>query len=181
MYMDMELWGRVRHKVLVEGQPKRQVMREEGLAWDTLKKILAHSAPPGYRQKRERRKRKLGEHWDWMEQVLAGDKQVPRKQRHTAKRLWDRLKAERGFRDGYTAVKEAVRELSRRSQEVFMPLSHRPGTMQMDFGQALARIQPSDQLCPSDQQHGFAGASPAEYQPMFCTNIAGEALLLFVQ
>ena len=138
--MDMELWGRVRHQVLVEGRPKRQVMREEGLAWATLKKILAHSAPPGYRQKQERPKRKLGEHWEWMGQVLAGDKQVPRKQRHTAKRLWDRLKAERGFEGGYTVVKEAVRELSRRSQEVFMPLSHRPGTMQMDFGQALARI-----------------------------------------
>jgi hypothetical protein len=67
--MDMELWGRVRHKVLVDGQAKRRVMREEGLAWATLKKILALSAPPGYWQKRERPKRKLGEHWDWMEQV----------------------------------------------------------------------------------------------------------------
>jgi transposase len=140
MYMDQELWERVRRKVLVEGQAKRRVMREEGLAWATLKKVLAHSAPPGYRQKKERPKRKLGEHWEWMAQVLAGDKQVPRKQRHTAKKLWDRLKAERGFKGGYTVVKEAVRELSRRSQEVFMPLSHRPGTMQMDFGQALARI-----------------------------------------
>ncbi len=130
----------MRRKVLVEGQAKRRVMREEGLAWGTLRKILAHSAPPGYRQKKERPKRKLGEHWEWMGQVLAGDKQVPRKQRHTAKKLWDRLKAERGFKGGYTVVKEAVRELTRRNQEVFMPLSHRPGTMQMDFGRALARI-----------------------------------------
>jgi transposase len=140
MYMDLELWERVRRKVLVEGQAKRRVLREEGLAWDTLKKILAHSSPPGYRQKQDRPKRKLGEHWEWMGQVLAGDKQVPRKQRHTAKKLWDRLKAERGFKGGYTVVKEAVRELTRRNQEVFIPLSHRPGTMQMDFGQALARI-----------------------------------------
>jgi hypothetical protein len=49
MYMDLELWERVRRKVMVEGQAKRRVMREEGLAWATLKKILAHSAPPGYR------------------------------------------------------------------------------------------------------------------------------------
>lgn len=138
--MDQELWCRVRHKVLIERKPKRQVMKEEGLAWDTLKKILAHSEPPGYRQKQDRPKPKLGEHWDWMAQILAGDKQVPRKQRHTAKRILQRLKTERGFTGGYTVVKEAVRELSRRSQEVFMPLSHRPGTMQMDFGQALVRI-----------------------------------------
>ena len=64
MYMDMELWERVRRKVLVEGQAKRLVMREEGLAWATLKKILENSAPPGYRQKQSRPKRKLGEHCD---------------------------------------------------------------------------------------------------------------------
>jgi hypothetical protein len=46
--MDQELWGRVRHKVLVERKPKRSVMKEEGLAWETLKKILAHSQPPSH-------------------------------------------------------------------------------------------------------------------------------------
>ena len=138
--MDQELWGRVRHKVLVERKPKRRVMKEEGLAWETLKKILAHSQPPGYRQQQERPKPKLGEHLDWIRQVLASDKEVPRKQRHTAKRLWRRLKTERGFTGGYTIVKEVVRELSRRSQEVFMPLAQRPGTMQMDFGEALVKL-----------------------------------------
>jgi len=138
--MDMELWERVRRRVLVEGCSKRGVMREEGLAWATLQKMLSHSSPPGYRQSRPRPKRKLGEHWEWLESVLAGDRQLPRKQRHTAKRLWDRLRAERGFEGGYTVVKEAVRELRRRGREVFMPLSQRPGTLQMDFGQALARI-----------------------------------------
>jgi len=138
--MDIELWERVRRKVLVEGKAKREVMREEGLAWDTLKKILRYSAPPGYRQRQERPKRKIGEHWEWIKQLLAGDKQVPRKQRHTIKRILERLKAERGFTGEYTVVRDAVCELTRESQEVFMPLSHRPGTMQMDFGEALARI-----------------------------------------
>ena len=140
MYMEMDLWTRVRRRVLVESEPKRKVMREEGLAWATLKKILEHSEPPGYRQKEERPKPKLGDHLDWIGSVLAGDKQVPRKQRHTAKRIWERLKAERGYDGGYTVVKDAVRELTRLGQEVFMPLKQRPGTMQMDFGQALARI-----------------------------------------
>ena len=138
--MEMEMWARVRRKVLVEGQSKRRVMREEGLAWDTLRKMLEHSAPPGYRQSAARPKRKLGEHWEWMRQVLTADKQLPRKQRHTAKRVWDRLKSERGFTGGYTIVKEAVVEISRCSQEVFMPLTQKPGTMQMDFGEALARL-----------------------------------------
>ena len=138
--MQMEQWARVRRRVLVGNEPKRQVMREEGLAWATLKKMLEHSAPPGYRQKEDRPKPKLGEHLDWVGSVLSGDKQLPRKQRHTAKRIWERLKAERGFGGGYTVVKDAVRELTRHNQEVFIPLKQRPGTMQMDFGQALARI-----------------------------------------
>jgi len=138
--MEMEQWARVRRRVLVGRESKRKVMREEGLAWATLKKILGHSAPPGYRQKAERSKPKLGDHLEWVSGVLAGDKQVPRKQRHTAKRIWERLKAERGFTGGYTIVKDAVRELTRHSQEVFMPLKQRPGTLQMDFGQALAKI-----------------------------------------
>lgn len=138
--MDLEQWTRVRRRVLVGGESKRKVMREEGLAWATLKKILGHSEPPGYRQKGERPKPKLGEHLEWISSVLGGDRQLPRKQRHTAKRVWERLKGERGFTGGYTVVKEAVRELTRQSQEVFMPLMQRPGTMQMDFGQALARI-----------------------------------------
>ena len=41
---------------------------------------------------------------------------------------------------GYTAVKEVVREIAQKSQEVFVPLSHPPGEAQFDFGHALARI-----------------------------------------
>ena len=45
-----------------------------------------------------------------IEQILKEDQLLPRKQRHTAKRIWERLK-EAGFTGGYTVVKEAVREL----------------------------------------------------------------------
>jgi hypothetical protein len=43
----MEWWESVRRRVLVEGVSKRQVMRETGIHWETLKKILAFSSPPG--------------------------------------------------------------------------------------------------------------------------------------
>ena len=64
---------------------------------------------------------------------------MPPKQRHTAKRLWERLRQE-GFTGGYTVVKDAVRELTQRNQEVFVPLVHRPGEAQVDFGYALAKV-----------------------------------------
>jgi len=64
---------------------------------------------------------------------------MPRKQRHTAKRIWQRL-GEAGFTGGYTVVKDAVRELTQKNQEVFVPLIHRPGEAQVDFGHALAKV-----------------------------------------
>ena len=107
--------------------------------WLTLRKILDHSQPPGYRQHKRRPRQKLGPYLGRIEQILQEDRAMPRKQRHTAKRIWERLRQE-GFTGGYTVVKEAVRELSRRTQEVFVPLIHRPGEAQVDFGHALAKV-----------------------------------------
>lgn len=135
----MEQWKEIRRRVLVEGVSKRQVLRETGMHWRTLEKILSHSAPPGYRLKRPRRRPKLGPFLDRVRQILEEDKRLPRKQRHTAKRLFERLKEE-GYTGGYTQVKVAVRELRRRSREVFVPLVHRPGEAQVDFGHGLAKV-----------------------------------------
>jgi len=50
----------------------------------------------------------------------------PRKQRHTAKRIFERLRDEHEFRGGYTTVKTYVREHGRRGREMFVPLAHAP-------------------------------------------------------
>jgi len=50
---------------------------------------------------------------------------MPKKQRHTAKRIWEILQTE-GFTGGCTIVKDAVREIKKTSKEVFMPLKHPP-------------------------------------------------------
>jgi transposase len=71
--------------------------------------------------------------------ILESDKQVPKKQRHTAKRLYERIKEE-GYQGGYTQVKETVSRIKRHSREVFMPLIHRTGEAQADFGEALAKV-----------------------------------------
>ena len=68
------------------------------------------------------------------------DHRVPRKQRHTAKRIYERLRDEYGFDGGYTVVKDYVREHRRRTREMFVPLSHPPGHAQCDFGEALVVI-----------------------------------------
>ena len=135
----MEQWSEIRRRILVDGVSQRQILRETGMHWETLQKILNNSEPPGYRQSQPRPCKKLGPYRPKIELILREDQALPRKQRHTAKRIWDRLKAE-GFTGGYTIVKTAVRELTRRCQEVFVPLIHRPGEAQVDFGEALVKL-----------------------------------------
>jgi transposase len=137
--MNMDQWARVRRKILIEGRSKRSVMAEEGLHWETLQKMLAHSRPPGYRRVKKR-ERKIDEFVEWVRGVLDRDREVPRKQRHTAKRIFDRLRIERGYKGGYTAVKDLVAELRAVKREVFVPLIHRPGEAQVDFGHALVNV-----------------------------------------
>ena len=75
-----------------------------------------------------------------IDHILDDDHRVPKKQRHTAKRIYERLRDEYGFDGGYTIVKDYVREHRRRTREMFVPLSHPPGHAQCDFGEALVVI-----------------------------------------
>ena len=85
-------------------------------------------------------KPKLGPWLGIIDQVLVEDRERQKKQRHTAKRIWERLKAEHGFTGGYTVVKDYVREARLRQKEVFVPLTHPPGDEQADFGVALVNV-----------------------------------------
>jgi transposase len=136
----MEKWADIRRRVLVEGVSKRQIQRETGLAWKTLEKILTHSSPPGYRRTKPYPKPKIGPYRDRIAQIIEADKSIPRKQRHTAKRIFERIRDE-GYAGGYTQVKRAVRAIKRTKREVFIPLIHRPGEAQVDFGVALVKEQ----------------------------------------
>jgi transposase len=136
VHTDMEWWSRIRLEVLREETSKRGVLEREGISWGMLKKIMGHSEPPGYRMKEARPKPKLGPYLERIAQIIESDKDLPKKQRHTAKRIYERIK-EVGYRGKYTQVKRAVREIKRLKREVFMPLIHRPGEAQVDFGYAL--------------------------------------------
>ena len=132
----MENWAEIRRRVLVDGQSKRSVCREFDIHWDTLKKILDHPEPPGYRRTIPRPRPKIDPFLGVIHQILEADKKAPRKQRHTARRIFERLRDEHGYQGGLTVVKEAVAAWRLRSAEVFVPLAHRPGEAQVDFGQA---------------------------------------------
>ena len=169
----MELYARVRRAVLVEGRSEREVAREFGLARETVRKMLRHSVPPGYRRKEPAQRPKLGPWLGVIDAILEDDKSKPAKQRHTAKRIFDRLGAEHGFTGGYTIVKDYVRLCSQRSQEMFVPLTHAPGTAQADFGQALVMVAGAEctaHYLAMDLPHSddiFVMAFPAETTEAF--------------
>ena len=75
-----------------------------------------------------------------IDKILEDDLGAPRKQGHTAKRIFERLRDEYGFGGGYTTVKDYVREHRRQTREMFVPLSHAPGHAQCDFGEAVVVI-----------------------------------------
>jgi transposase len=135
----MDWWTKIRLEVLRGETSKREILRREGIHWETLKKILLHSEPPGYRRENPRPKPKIGPYLEQIAQIIEEDKHLPKKQRHTAVRIYHRIK-EMGYQGKYTQVKEAVREIKRLKQEVYMPLIHRPGEAQVDFGYALSKV-----------------------------------------
>ena len=109
-----------------------------GLHRDTVRKMLAYSVPPGYRRQSTAQERpKLEPFTGVIDRILEDDLRRLRKQRHTAKRIFERLRDEYGFDGGYTTVKDYVRENRRQTREMFVPLSHAPGHAQCDFGEAL--------------------------------------------
>ena len=111
-----------------------------GISRESVKKMLSFSVPPGYRRTAPIKRPKLDGFTEVIEQWLRDDAGQHRKQRHTAKRVFDRLRDEHGFTGGYTIVKDYVREHQRRHREMFVPLHHAPGHAQADFGEARVVI-----------------------------------------
>ena len=109
-----------------------------------------------------------------IDRILEDDRTSHHKQRHTAKRIFDRLRDEYGFTGGYTIVKDCVRERRLRSREVFVPLVHSPGHAQADFGEAMAVIGGVARklhFLAFDLPHSdgcFVAAYPAETTEAFC-------------
>jgi transposase len=136
VFTDMEKWAEIRRRVLVDGLSRRAACRAYGIHWKTLTKILTHSEPPGYRRAGPRRPSILDPLLPVVHQILRDDRKAPPKQRHTAARIYRRLRDEHGFAGRLTVVKDAVRAWRAGHAEVFVPLAHPPGEAQVDFGQA---------------------------------------------
>ncbi len=113
----VDLYGRVRHAVIVQGMSRREAARIFGIDRRTVDKMLVFSVPPGYRRKQAPARPKLDPFVGIIDQILETDRLVHKKQRHTSKRIFERLRDEHGFAGGITIFKDYVFAARRRQRE----------------------------------------------------------------
>ena len=136
----VEVYAAVRHFVFIEGNSRREAARVFGLSRETVSKMCRFSLPPGYTRTKPVTKPKLGTLLPVVDAILEADRTAPVKQRHTAKRIFERLRDEHGYAGGLTVVKDYVRIARGRLRETFVPLAHPPGHAQVDFGEAVGVV-----------------------------------------
>src|SRR4030088_1027988 len=171
--IEVEIYGRVRRAVRVEGRSQRAVAREFGLSRETVRRCSRTQCRQAISGSSRSRAPKRAPWLGVIDTILNDDKQRSAKQRHTAKGIFERLKEEHGFTGGYTIVKDYVRGEQLRSREMFVPLTHAPGEAQVDFGEALVLIAGVEQKAhylAMDLPHSddcFVAAFPAETTEAF--------------
>lgn len=141
----VESYEKIRRAHFIEGWGIRKIAREFGVHRRVVHKAIGRAEPEPYQRLTPASVSPLAAHLDWIDEVLRNDRTVPRKQRHTARRIYDRLVDERGFKGGRSSVR---RHIARRKQElgidrpeVYVPLDHPPGRDgQVDWGEALVKI-----------------------------------------
>lgn len=121
----------------------RSIARRLGRAEKTVRKAIQSESgePAGYRRTKPVGYPKLGPFVAIINQILRDDESAPRKQRHHAKRIFQRLTSEHGYTGSYYPVsyypvRRYIASIRRSDQETFMRLDHPPGRrVECDFGQ----------------------------------------------
>ena len=136
--VDVELIKKMRDR----GTSVREISRMTRWSRQTIRKILAGPAEsPVYDLSRSRPSPVMGPYLEIIERWLADDESAPRKQRHTARRIYDRLVEEHGFIGAEVTVRKTVARLRGKRIEAFVPLEAAWGqVVQADFGGAVVTI-----------------------------------------
>jgi transposase len=178
MLKDMEQWTAVRHALFVEKISLREAARRFRLNFRTIQKIYNNDAPADY--ERVGGETKITPFLPFLEKSLEEDKALPRKQRHTAKRLYERLRDEHHYPYTYRTVCHALQKLREKEKPLFMPLAHPPGQAQFDFGFAYAIIGGrSQQVAYAVISLPYSNVRYVQAFPRECTETFQESLKRF--
>jgi transposase len=151
----VELYAAIRRDARA-GMSGRALERKYRVGRRTIIKALS-SAWPEPRKKPPRRPSKLDRFKPVIDEILRGDLDAPRKQRHTVTRVYDRLMTEHGMADvSYPVLRAYVAErrpqiraeAGRGPAEVFVPQSHKPGAeAEVDFGEVMVQLAGEQVSC----------------------------------
>jgi transposase len=131
----------IRKKHLVEGWSIRKISRKLEVSRQSVRKALASAEIPHYRLTEPRPCPVMDHYRGVIKAWLDEDEEAPPKQRHTAKRVYDRLVEEYGFTGGESTVRRFVRSLRDQGIEVYIPLTADWGEQaQVDWGEAVMKI-----------------------------------------
>ena len=122
MFHNMQLWSAVRHALFVEQISKRAACKRFGLNFRTIQKIAQHSVPAGY-VRASSGQTKIAPFLSFIEAYLAEDKTLPSKQRHTRKRIYERLRDEHDYPYSYRLVCKTLEKLRTKEKPLYMPLA----------------------------------------------------------
>ena len=107
----------VRKACLRDGQSKRGIARTLGISRNTVRKLLKEPGIPAYQLKEAKSKPVMGRFLPIIEAWLQQDQAAPRKQRHTARRIYERLVEEHDFPGSERRVREIVAQLKEKPRE----------------------------------------------------------------
>ena len=127
----------IRRKHFIDGLSARAIAKELGHSRKTVAKAIAHPVPPGYQSSGPRKRPAIEAYQPWIDAWLQEDQSRPRKQRHTAQRIFERLCDEHEYGGSASSVRRYVASRKRYLGEVFFPLHFAPGEeAQVDWGEA---------------------------------------------
>jgi len=116
-------------KAHASGESMRSIARRLGHCQKSVRRAIRSGTgePLPYTRGRPVGYPKLGPFVAVIDQILRDDESAPRKQRHHASRIYERLKSEHGYAGSYYPVRRHVASLRQRACETFMRLDHVPG------------------------------------------------------
>jgi len=136
----VEQFEQIRRDREVEGLSIRKLAERHGVHRRAVRQALASAVPPPKRRPEGRAAPALGPYRALIDEWLTADREAPRKQRHTARRIWQRLVAEHGAEVAEVTVRQHVRARRRAiglGVEAYVPQIHHPGAeAEVDWGEA---------------------------------------------
>ena len=131
----------IRRAYFLKKKSIRGISRELGYSRKTIRKAIEDPGVSAYRRTAPIIHPVLGPVIPLIDNWLKEDESQPKKQRHTARRVWTRLKEEQQFTVGESTVRRYVRGKRLVIPEVFVPLVYQPGQdAQVDWGEAKVKI-----------------------------------------